>query len=121
MLNTLIEYIKEIFDDIEEADDTLNDDSRPQLGGRKRGIGGFVIVIPHILGIIVGCAVARMFSLNAEAYIHFSILFVFIGGVYKSCSFDKMSLKKGIIKNALIMLIYAAIFGIAVFLGKHKK
>lgn len=108
------ELFSEISDDIEQG----NEDTQG-WGHRGRGIGSFLMIIPHLIGALVGCAVARMFSLNSDGYIHLSILFALVVGIYKSCSFDKMSILRAFIKNVLIMLIFGAIFLIA-YLIKSK-
>ena len=67
------------------------------------------LFIPHIFGIFVGLAVARLFSVGAVGYVIFCIIFAFLIGTYKSHEFDKISWKYALIKNALLMCVWLAI------------
>lgn len=70
------------------------------------------LFIPHLIGIFIGIAVARLFNSNPFGYAIFSIIFAFLAGTYKSHEFDKISWKYALIKNALLMGIWLAIFGV---------
>lgn len=67
------------------------------------------LFIPHLIGIFIGLAVARLFSAGAVGYVIFAVIFAFLTGTYKSHEFDKISWKYAIIKNALLMSICLAI------------
>lgn len=67
------------------------------------------IVLPHIFGIIIGCAVARMFEFVFIGYIITGIIFAFLVGVHKSTYSDKITLKYAVIKNIVLMFIEIAL------------
>ncbi len=82
------------------------------------------IVLPQIFGIIIGCAIARMFNFAFIGYLITGIIFAFLVGVHKSTYNDKISLKYAVIKNIVLILIefalvllIAGIYGIIYIMG----
>lgn len=65
----------------------------------------FHLFIPHLLGIVLGLAVARLFHCGFVGYIFFGIVFAFLAGVWKSYELDNIAFKNAVIKNALLMSI----------------
>ena len=100
--------IKEIIDDIVQDLDTIEsrtEESRRDLRHRDNQTSGayFQILIPNIIGFVVGLAIARLINMDFSGYIALGTLCALIGGVYKSVSYDKVSLKPAIVRNVLLM------------------
>jgi len=122
----LKEIIKDIFSDISTADKRLEDSSKDLYGGlgnydrygrRNQGGGGFlVLLVPHFIGFAVGLAIARLVELPFSGYIALGTLCAIIGGVYKSVSYDKLSLMPAIVRNILmispVFLYFAVVFAL---------
>lgn len=68
------------------------------------------LMIPHLIGGIVGCAVARLFHCGLIGYVIFAVAAAFLMGTYKSHEFDKIAWKYALIKNALLMCVWLAVF-----------
>lgn len=69
------------------------------------GFAGFQVIFPHIAGIIIGCAFARMFNFAFIGYVIMGIICAFLVGVHKSTYSDKIALKYAVIKNIVLMVI----------------
>ncbi len=93
--------------------DEMNTEVPRRNPGKQFVNMGWKAVIPHFIGAIFGCAAARLFELKSSGYIALALIFAFIFGVYKSCSFDKNRFIDALMFNTFIMLI----FGAAVFIG----
>ena len=109
--------IWEILSDI-TSDVKRGNESTRGYGKFGRGLGTFILLVPHLLGALVGCAVARMFQTTAYGYLYLGILFAFFGGVVKSTLMDKLSLIEGLIKNFIIMAGFGILIAIAYFLRR---
>jgi len=59
--------------------------------------------IPHMLGMVLGFAVARLFHTGFAGYAVFGFIFAFLAGVWKSYEHDRITLKYAIVKNILLM------------------
>lgn len=64
-----------------------------------------LLLLPHILGIVIGCAFARLFNLKFVGYIISCAIFALLVGIHKSTYDDKISLKYAIIKNIVLISI----------------
>ena len=117
----ITEIIKDIFSDIEATDSRLEASNR-DLGGRyDRNSGGggfFVLLIPHLIGFALGLAIARLLEMNFNGYIAVGTLCAVMGGIYKSISFDKISLVPAIVRNLLIITPVFLYFAVIFVLGK---
>ncbi len=109
--------ISDILSDI-SADIRRGNESTRGYGRLGRGLGTVILFIPHLLGALVGCAVARMFQTDGNGYIYFGILFAYLGGVVKSTLMDRLSLIEGLIKNFIIMAGFGILILIASFMRK---
>ena len=115
------EIISDIFSDLDTIDGRL-EENRHEAGrlprydryGRRGSNAFLYMLIPHILGFVVGLAVARLFSLGTAGFLLIGSICALAGGIYKSVSFDRISLKPAIARNviilaaAVVMLIIAA-------------
>ncbi len=108
------EILSDIGSDIERGNESTRG-----YGKFGRGTGGFILLIPHFLGALVGCAVARMFQMTADGYLHLGILFAFLGGVIKSTLMDRLSMMEGIVKNLIILAGYGLLIAIACFIRRN--
>ena len=79
----------ELKDDIKNAVEDIHDDfniySTRDYTDREASPEEYAImriVLPHIFGIIIGCAVARMFEFVFIGYIITGIIFAFLVGVH---------------------------------------
>lgn len=123
----VIEDIKEAFDDvIYELNDykaEFNADKKENpakyIGSRSNPLSYALmkIFIPHISGIIVGCAFARLFSMAFIGYIIMSVIFAFLTGTVKSNCLDGISIKYALIRNTVISLIGLVLIGIVFILS----
>ena len=109
--------IIEILSDI-SADIRRGNESTRGFGRWGRGLGTVMLLIPHLLGALVGCAVARMFQVDSGGYLYFGILFAYLGGVVKSTLMDRLSLIEGLIKNFIIMAGFGILILIVSFIKK---
>ncbi len=71
----------------------------------RKGTGFKFIILPHILGVLTGCAIARLFGSGINGYYVLGLIFALAAGVYKSCKYDNMSFKHSLIKNIIIIII----------------
>lgn len=115
----IIDYIKEIFSDINEDIENINEDQKENgaLFGRRsyrRDASGFyVLLIPQLIGVVIGLAFARLFGMGAAGYFILALLFALAVGTFKSYEFDKIALRPAIIRNVIIMLMFAVLLGFA--------
>lgn len=118
------EIIKDIFNDIDTVDKRHESDLResgsfrPHYRARKDNLGMFVILLPQLIGFVVGLAFARLFELPGGGYLVLGAICAFAAGTYKSVSFDKISLKPALVRNAIIMGMFCIIFGIVLLMDK---
>lgn len=119
----IIDYIRDIFNDINEDIENINEDQRENgaLWGRRsyrRDASGFyVLLIPQLIGAVIGLAFARLFGLGAAGYFLLALLFGLAMGTFKSYEFDKISLRPAILRNVIIMLMNAVLIGICLALA----
>lgn len=106
------DLIKNAVDDIKQDIDESVIDSKNE---RKRNPAKYIgnrstpesyaltkLFVPHILGIFLGMAVAKLFNTGFGGYIFFGTVFSFLTGVWKSYELDNIRLKNAMVKNALI-------------------
>lgn len=116
------DLIKNAVDDIKQDIDESVIDSKNE---RKRNPAKYIgnrstpesyaltkLFVPHILGIFLGLAVARLFNTGFGGYMFFGIAFAFLAGVWKSYELDNIALKNAVVKNALLMGIWLAVFAV---------
>lgn len=129
-MKDLKDLIKNAVDDIKQDIDELKMDCESE---RRKNPPSFTnhstpedqawfhLFIPHLLGIVLGLAVARLFHCGFLGYIFFGIVFAFLAGVWKSYELDNIRLKNAVIKNALLMgigfVILFAAFIVAAFIN----
>lgn len=105
----LKETVKDIFDDMNTAEsrheDFLRDvgDPFPRYRARRSNVGFWAILVPNIIGFVVGLAITRFLGLHGAAYIVIGAICAFAAGTYKSVAFDKIALRFALVRNALIM------------------
>ena len=114
----IIDIIKDIFSDAENIDknhkEYLKDTGqyRYRYDRRNGGIGGFVILVPQLIGWIVGFAFARLLGLGMAGYIILGLIFALGIGTFKSVEYDRIGLKYAILRNIIIAFIFFVIIGI---------
>lgn len=114
----IIDIIKDVFGDADTADknyeEYLKDTGQyiPKYGRRRGGIGGFAVLVPQLIGWVVGFAFARLFSSGTAGYIIFGLLGALAIGTFKSVEYDKIGLKYAIVRNIIIAVIFLVIIGI---------
>lgn len=105
----LKETINDMFDDMHTAEsrheDFLRDvgDPFPRYRARRSNIGFWAMLVPNIIGFVVGLAITRLLGLHGAAYIVIGAVCAFAAGTYKSVAFDKIALKFALVRNALVM------------------
>ncbi|MBQ8961771.1 MAG: hypothetical protein IJ071_11260 [Ruminococcus sp.] len=116
----IIEIIKDIFDDVDATDqryeDSLKDSGRyvPSYRRRRGSPGIWLLFLPQILGFVLGLAIAKMIG---GGYLVFGVLAAFGVGTYKSVSFDKITLKYALLRNAIILVMITLFFGAVILLS----
>jgi hypothetical protein len=85
-------------------------------GKYKESVGIPQLLFPNFLGAALGCAFARLFSLNVWGYIIFGFVSAVLVGAYKSHEYDKIAWKHAFIKNLIIMGICSVFVLIIVML-----
>lgn len=125
---SIADIIKDIFSDADNYSENhkefLKDtgtyrsrDYKRRINRRRGGFGGFMVVLPQLVGFVIGLALAKIFSLGTVGYISLGALFAFVIGTYKSFEFDKMGLKHAVVKNILIMIfLFILIFFTILFI-----
>ncbi|MDD6097435.1 MAG: hypothetical protein PUB66_01700 [Oscillospiraceae bacterium] len=114
----IIDIIKDIFSDAENIDknhkEYLKDTGQYRYGYDRRngGIGGFVILLPQLIGWIVGFAFARLLGLGMTGYIILGLIFALGIGTFKNVEYDRISLKYAVLRNIIIAFIFFVIIGI---------
>jgi hypothetical protein len=121
-MNNLIDDVKEALKDIiYEFDDYMAQDEYDRRHDPGKYIGSrstpgsnawMKILVPHMLGMFVGCAFARLFCLPPLGYIIMAVLFAFLTGTVKSNCIDNISMKYALIRNAVILFVFILIIGI---------
>lgn len=113
----------EIFRDI-KADADINrqriEESRANLDPvyslsrhyRRRADGWFPMVVPHILGFIVGLALTKLIGLEGVSFFVIGGLCAFIAGTYKSIAFDKISFAPAVVRNIILMFLLVGAFAV---------
>ena len=102
--------IKDIFDDVEINTDRQNDfrgflqESQHTSGRSTEGFGILPIYIPQLIGAAVGLAIARLFSGGAALYIFLGVICAFAFGTWKSYEYDKIDLKRALIRNGILLV-----------------
>lgn len=116
LIDMIHEAGKSISEDIEVSKARSKKDRKENpanyIGNRStpESVAWTNLFIPHLIGIFIGIAVARLFNSEPFGYAMFSIIFAFLAGTYKSHEFDKISWKYAFIKNALLMCVWLAVF-----------
>lgn len=116
LIDMIHEAGKSISEDIEVSKARSKKDRKENpanyIGNRStpESVAWTNLFIPHLIGIFIGIAVARLFNSEPFGYAMFSIIFAFLAGTYKSHEFDKISWKYALIKNALLMCVWLAVF-----------
>lgn len=119
----ITEIIDDIFSDIRTADkrheDFLRDTGVPfyKYRARRSSAGLWAVLLPNIVGFVLGLAVTRLLGFNGIAYIIIGAVFAFAVGTFKSVEFDKISLKPALVRNAIIMALISGIGTLAVVFG----
>ncbi len=92
---------EEDFSDFQEKKDFLK--QYHPLGYKKgRNTGIFPLILPQILGIILGLALARLFRCGFSGYVILGILCSLVLGTWKNYEYDRMMLKYAILRNIII-------------------
>jgi len=112
-LNELKDLVKNGLDDIhqdfEEIEMDYMEDRRKNpanyIGNRStpEGSAWAKIFVPHMLGMVLGFAFARLFETGFAGYAVFGFIFAFLTGVWKSHEYDKIAWKYAVVKNILLM------------------
>lgn len=108
--------IEDISDDIDLHVQRTEEDRRENpakyIGqhGDSRVAAWMAQMIPHLIGGVFGFAVAELFHCGLIGHIIFVISAAFLMGTYKSHEFDKIAWKYALIKNALLMSVWIAVF-----------
>ena len=119
----LKETINDIFDDMHTAEsrheEFLRDagDPFPRYRARRSNVGFWALLVPNIIGFVVGLAITRFLGLHGAAYVIIGAICAFAAGTYKSVAFDKIALKFALVRNALIMAALAVVCAIIVLKG----
>jgi len=101
-------YLLEILDDMkQEKSEYLDFYEREHIHApwERKGSEYKFIILPHVLGALVGCAIARLFGSGINGYYILGLIFALAGGIYKSCKYDNVSFKHSLIKNIIIIII----------------
>lgn len=119
----------ELKDDIKNAIEDIWDDYKSyqqkykfetngayQRPSAPKDYAGMKLNFPHAVGLVIGCAMARLFRLNIIGYILSMLFFAFLVGVHKSTYNDKISLKYAVIKNIILLLRLLALIALSVIL-----
>lgn len=112
----LIEYLKDLLFEI----DSESKERTVENPGAERIDGYIFLFVPHLIGVIFGCAVSYGCKLTPEGYLVMSIVCGFTFGVIKSAVFDRMNLGRATIKNFLVVAILAVLLFMA-YLLKYKN
>ena len=123
------EIIDDIFNDIDTADrrheDTLRDMGVlfPRYRARRDHVGLWSVLLPHIIGFVVGLAVTRLFGLHGYAYLIIGTVCAFLSGLFKSVAMDKISIIPALIRNGIILgaVVIIGIVTVAVSESESKS
>ncbi len=108
--------VEDISDDIalhvQRGEEDRRENPAKYIGNRgdPRTSAWTAMLLPHLIGGFVGCAAARLFHCGMIGYIIFAVAAAFLMGTYKSHEFDKIAWKYALIKNALLMGVWLAVF-----------
>lgn len=83
------------------------------LERRTRGTGISPLVLPQIVGIILGLAAARLLGCGFSGYVILGVLCGLALGTWKNYEYDKIRLKYALLRNIIIALpvdVFLAVF-----------
>ncbi len=119
-IDELSDVVKDISDDISQYQD-VEEPTYPLYRRRVTGAGPFRVFLPNIIGFVLGLAITRMFGMGGAMYLILGNVGSMIFGVYHCVADRKMSYGAALIRNLVIIVVYAIFFAIAVLLTKTRR
>lgn len=122
------EIFKDIFSDVNTSNQR-NEEARRERGDYWRTpsdrtvnyFGGWItILLPQFLGFVLGLAVTKLLGFGGTAYFVIGGIGALVVGIYKSVSFDKISLVPAIVRNIILMLLFCGAFALLMFFGSSS-
>ncbi len=76
-----------------------------------------LLLVPHIIGLIVGFALTKLIGLEGSSFFVIGGICAFIAGTYKSVALDKISFVPAIVRNIILMFLLIGAIALIYLIG----
>ena len=73
---------------------------------------GIIAFLPHMFGVLIGCAFAKMFGLGTAGFLILGLFFAFITGLIKYFVIDDIPIKRALVKDLIMLVFTFATYGL---------